>query len=174
MEIWHDIIGFEGLYQVSNLGRVKSLYFGKERLLSAGKDKLGYLHVVLCKDGKNICYIHRLVAEAFIPNPNGYTEVNHKDEIKSNNVATNLEWCNRKYNINHGTRNDRVSKALSKPVYQYTMDGSLVGSYPSICEATRKTGYNGGNISLCCNGRIHHAYGYLWSYNLLTSRGRLF
>ena len=174
MEVWKDIKGYEGLYQVSNLGRVKSLDYkctGKERLLSAGKGKDGYLHVVLCKDRKKkTCSVHRLAAEAFIPNPYGLPQVNHKDEIKTNNVVTNLEWCDNKYNSNYGTRNERISK----PVYQYTKDGSLVRSYPSAIEAERKSGYHQGHISACCLGKRKQHKGFIWTYTPLIPKGQLF
>ena len=173
-EIWRDIKDYEGLYQVSNLGRVKSLNYnhtGVERILSAGKHIDGYPQVNLYKGGKvKMCLVHHLVARAFIPNPYGLTEVNHKDEDKTNNVETNLEWCDHKYNINYGTRNERISK----PVYQYTKDGSLVRSYPSLREAERKTGYNKGNIVKCCNGKYKQAYGYLWSYEPINKAYNLF
>ena len=180
-EVWRDIIGYEGLYQVSDCGRVKSFYNGKERLLSAGKDDDGYLYVGLCKDGKmKSCRVHRLVAQAFIPNPYGLPQVNHKDECKTNNVETNLEWCNNKYNINFGTRNERSAKALtnhpnkSKPVFQHTLDGSLVKSYPSANEAQRRTGYDKGHISACCNGKRKQAYGFIWSFSPIVPKGKLF
>lgn len=175
MEIWQDIEGYKGLYQVSDLGQVKSFCNGKERVLSAGKTKHGYLTVSLWKDGKKkVCYVHRLVAHAFLPNPDGLTEVNHIDECKTNNVVSNLEWCSHKYNMNHGTRNERAAKARSKAVYQYTLDGSLVRSYPSVMEAERRAGYSQGFISACCNGKYKQAYGYIWSYNLFVPKGRLF
>lgn len=162
-EIWKDISGYEG-YQVSDLGRVKSLNYrrtGKERVLVGCKDKDGYLRVDLCKDGREKkCKVHRLVAKAFIPNPEGLPQVNHKDECKTNNVLSNLEWCDAKYNVNYGTRTGRTSKT----VYQYTLDGLLVKSYPSANEAKRRTGYNQGLISACCNGKLKHAYGFIWSY----------
>lgn len=178
MEQWRDIEGYEGLYQVSDWGRVKSLNYlhtGVERLLVGIKNKDGYLRVCLWKDGKRKwCKVHRLVTQAFIPNPYGLPQVNHKDENPANNVVSNLEWCDCKYNINYGTHNERIAKALSKPVYQYTKDGSLVRSYPSVREAERRTGYRNSTISECCNGKQKSAYGYLWSYNLFAPRGRLF
>lgn len=114
MEIFKDIKGFEGLYQVSNYGNVKSLerviednngyYIKKEKILTPTINSSGYYHTILRKDGKSIgVYIHRLVAEAFIPNPNNYKQVNHKDEDKTNNKVDNLEWCTPKYNANYGT-----------------------------------------------------------------------
>lgn len=184
MEVWRNIKGFEGRYQVSNLGRVKALNYhreGKERLLSAGKNTSGYLYVVLCKDGKaKTRLVHRLVAEAFLPNPDNLPQVNHKDECKTNNVVSNLEYCDAAYNSNYGTRNERMGKGLtnhpnrSKTVYQYTLDGSLVGSYPSVNEAGRRTGYSYGHISACCLGKRKHHRGYLWSYSLIVPRGKLF
>ena len=93
MEQWRDIEGFDGLYQVSNQGRVKSLKYGKEKILKGVKSCNGYLTVGLCKDGKEVRkYIHRLVAEAFLPNPQNLPQVNHKDEDKTNNCVENLEW----------------------------------------------------------------------------------
>ena len=174
-EVWRDIKEYEGCYQVSDLGRVKSLNYlhtGKERVLVGIKDKYGYLSVSLCKDGKIKHYLlHRLVAQTFIPNPDNLPQINHKDEDKTNNAASNLEWCDRKYNNNYGTRNERVAKGLrnhpnkSKTVSQYTIDGTLVGSYPSTNEAERQTGYSNGNISACCRGKMKQAYGFVWKYN---------
>ena len=117
MEIWKDIEGYEGLYQVSNKGRIKSLNRidsrGRkvnEKILSSKPNNKGYLRVHLYKNGKRKPFsVHRLVAIAFIPNPNNLLEVNHKDENKENNTVDNLEWCNRKYNTNYGSRNERAS-----------------------------------------------------------------
>lgn len=114
-EIWRDIEGYEGLYQVSNLGRVKSLERIDEmgrlrlgRILSPVIDRYGYLRVNLYKEGKRKTFqVHRLVGQAFIPNPEGLPQINHKDEDPSNDRADNLEWCSRSYNINYGTRNER-------------------------------------------------------------------
>lgn len=171
MENWKDIIGFEGLYQVSDLGRVKSFYNGKERVLVGVKNTNGYLKVGLWKDGKVKQYrVHRLVAEAFIPNPYGLPEVNHKDECKTNNAVSNLEWCDNRYNNNYGTRTERSAKAQSRTVHQYTLDGSLVRSYPSVMEAERSTGCNHGYISKCCNGKYKQAYGYIWSYTQINNQ----
>ena len=107
IEEWRDIKGYEGKYQVSNLGRVKSLNYNhtkKEKILSDYPNTYGYLYVNLYKNGKGKpFYIHKLVAQAFIDNPNNYREINHKDENKQNNRVENLEWCNRKYNCNYGT-----------------------------------------------------------------------
>ena len=120
MEIWKDIVGYEGCYQVSNLGRVKSLFYnikGIEKILKPVKCTNGYLSIHLHKAGKRKCYLsHRLVAEAFIPNPDSLPQVNHKDENITNNIADNLEWCSPKYNANFGSRNKRVAEKLSKKI----------------------------------------------------------
>lgn len=109
MEIWKDIKDYEGLYQVSNLGRVKS----KRKILKAINSE--YLKVGLSKNGvQKTLTIHRLVAQAFIDNPNDYNFVNHKDENKHNNNLNNLEWCNNLYNVNYGKRNEKISKSQSK------------------------------------------------------------
>lgn len=179
-----DFIGYYN-YAISNWGRVKSLNYkrtGKERLLRTVKDRKGYLRVVICKDGKRKCLqVHRLVAMAFLPNPDNLPEVNHKNEDKTDNRVENLEFCTHKYNINWGTRNEKVSKALtgrivsektrnkngkthSKPVNQYTKDGLLIASYPSLSEVFRQTGFHFGNISKCCLGKYKQAYGYIWKF----------
>lgn len=114
---WKEIDGFEGLYMISNFGEVKSMNYrghGYEKIMAERKDKRGYVCACLSK-GKKQTYIrvHRLVASAFIPNPNSLTEVNHKDENKSNNNVNNLEWCDRKYNCNYGDRTDNWIKSRS-------------------------------------------------------------
>lgn len=168
-EIWKDIEGYDGLYKISNMGNVKSLKYGKERILKPAKVD-GYLRVCLCKNSKYKWFkIHRLVAEAFLDNPYNLPEVNHKDEDKSNNNVDNLEWCSRQYNINYGTGHQRSTEtqtngSKSKTVYQYTLDGVLVAEYPSIMEAQRQLGFNQGYICNCCNGRFNKAYGYIWKY----------
>lgn len=166
VEVFLDIKGYEGLYQVSNYGRVRSLNYkrtGEVRVLKAAKDKAGYLQIGLCKNGKqNWRKVHRFVAEAFIPNPDNLPEVNHIDEDKSNNCVWNLEWCTRKYNVNYGTRTEQTST----PVYQYTKDSVFVKEYPSIREASRQTGINRCNIASCCRGyKYKSAGGYVWSFN---------
>lgn len=151
-EVWKDVKGYEGKYQVSNLGRVKSLNYhrsGKERLLSLAHDKDGYLYVCFHKNGKQKLYkVHRLVAIAFIPNPDNLPCVNHKDENPSNNRVENLEWCTQKYNINYGTRTKRMSKAQSKPVICITTKRI----FKSFVEASKYYKVDKGNICHCCKG----------------------
>ena len=116
IEEWRPVVGYEGLYEVSSYGRVKSLCkydsrnrFRDERILKLCADRLGYLKVGLCSNDKKKKYlVHRLVAQAFIPNPNNLPIINHKDENPSNDNVDNLEWCDAKYNSNYGTRNDRI------------------------------------------------------------------
>ena len=177
METWKAIAEYEGLYEVSDMGRVKSLKFGNERILKPRKDAWGYLQVGLYKDGKSKnSKVHRLVAKAFIPNPQGLETVNHKDEDKTNNFASNLEWMSVKDNNNYGTRNKRAGEAISKANINNQMfskkvqmfdkkTGELLSTFPSTCEAERVTGINQGNISKCCIGKRKSAGGYIWRYS---------
>ena len=120
LEIWKDIEGYEGLYQVSNLGRVKSLKVSKiksERIRKSYQQSSGYISIVLCKNGKVTNHkIHRLVANAFIDNPDNLPEVNHMDEDKTNNCVDNLEWCDSSYNKNYGTRTEKFIRSRGTPV----------------------------------------------------------
>ena len=155
-------------YEVRPNGEVVNVKTGK--ILKPRKRNDGYLTVHLCKNGRyKHFYIHRSVAEAFIPNPENLPCVNHRDEDKTNNTVENLEWCFYEYNDNYGTRNERVSKSLtngktSKPILQLRMDGSLVRIWPSTIEVQRQLGYSQGNISNCCNGRYKQSYGFKWCY----------
>lgn len=135
-EIWRDIEGYEGLYEVSNLGRVRSSdsYNSLGRLHLKGRIRKpvvvrGYLRVELCKEGKGKWfYVHRLVAHVFIPNPEGLPEINHRDENKTNNLVDNLEYCDRKYNCNYGTRNERMTKnRVQSGIDNGTYDPELCG-----------------------------------------------
>ena len=160
-EIWRTIKGYESQYQVSDQGRVKSLKFGKERILKPLRNTFGYLFVFLCKNGEKKEYkVHRLVAKTFIPNPDNLPQVNHKDEDKDNNSVQNLEWCDSKYNNNYGTRNEK----LSKSVLQYTKSGVFVREWKSATDVQRNLNYNIGNISKCCNGKLKSAYNFIWKY----------
>ena len=155
MEIYKDIQGYEGLYKISNKGNVKSLgndRTRKERILKPTKNHKGYLQVCLCKQGKIKRFlVHRLVASAFIENPNNYPQVNHKDEDKTNNNVTNLEWCTNEYNINYSQSKQVLCVETGK-------------IYPSAIEVERETGFSQGNISSACNGKRKQAYGFHWRY----------
>lgn len=167
-----DVAGYEDLYQVSDQGHVKSLERAdswgrtvKERFLKPRIDRDGYLRLNLCAGGKRKMFsVHRLVCEAFHENPDNKPQVNHINEIKTDNRASNLEWSTRKENCNHGTRNVRMAKTKSKPVGQYTSDGELVKIWPSTIEAERQTGFSKGNISYAANGKYKQAYGFIWKY----------
>lgn len=174
MEIWKDVKGYEGLYQVSNLGNVRS----ERGILKPQVRQHGYLGVMLYYRGGHKTRhfkqfsVHRLVAEAFIPNPYGYAEVNHIDENKTNNRADNLEWVSHFQNCHHGTAIERrvekqTNGKLSKAIDQYTLDGKFVAHYPSLAEANRQTGFAQGNICRNLKGDPHysHAYGYVWRYS---------
>lgn len=169
-EQWLQVEGYEGLYEVSNLGRVKSLKFGKERILKQTSDKDGYLRVQLSKQGKvKMKLIHRLVAMAFIPNPFNLPQVNHINEDKDLNVVSNLEWISNIDNLNYGTRNQRIAKSntngkCSKKVKQYTLEGELLKEWQSTMEIQRQLGFSNGNISQCCLGKHKHAYNFIWEY----------
>lgn len=153
-EQWKSITDYEGLYEVSSLGRVKSLKFNKEKILKPQKDGSGYLQVQLCRNGKMKAFkVHRLVATAFLPNPIGLPEINHKDENKINNALNNIEWCDRKYNNNYGNRNKKISKAKSKAVEasRFSDFRTIELRFSSTREADRN-GYFSSHVSDCCRG----------------------
>ena len=155
-EIWKDIKGYEGLYEVSNLGNVKNI---KGLILKNYSDKNGYLRVYLYNNFKRkTCMVHRLVAEAFLDNPNNYPQVNHKNEDKSCNTVDNLEWCNVKYNCNYGKRNEKIKKK----VIQYDKKNNLIKEWNCVTEAENKL--NISHISSCCKNKRKTAGGYVWKY----------
>ena len=166
-EYWKPVVGYEGLYEVSNWGRVKSLNYnhtGKGKILKQHQCMDGYKSVMLYKDGKRkIILVHRLVAQAFIPNPNDYKEVNHKDEDKTNNSVDNLEWCDRLYNVRYGTGIERRSKTQSKPVLQYDLEGNFIKEWKSVTECGIN-GYDQGHVAACCRGERKTHRGYIWRY----------
>lgn len=172
-EEWLQISGYEGLYEVSNYGRVKSLnYLGhnKIQILKYGKDKKGYLFVILQQKGKKRTFkIHRLVATAFLENPENLPQVNHRDEDKHNNYIGNLEWCNNYYNAHYGTAIDRrvekqINGKLSKSVLQYDLYGNFIAEFPSASEVKRQLGFSQVCISRCCRGERKSSHGYIWKY----------
>lgn len=177
-EVWKPIEGCE-THQVSNYGRVKSL---ERRIKSKGDSTshrkacilrvrlyLGYPKVSLLLNGKTMLVsVHRLVAKAFVANPNNYPIINHKNEIKHDNRALNLEWCTTKYNVNYGTgRNRSAMKKIEthgKRICQYTKDGDLVMKYLSVTVASKQNGYNPREIWKACKGKSHTYKGYVWRY----------
>lgn len=173
-ETWKDVAGYEGLYQVSDLGRVRSLKYGKSRILKHIIGKKGYLHVTLYREGEQkSVLIHRLVAQAFVPNPSNFPVINHKDENPANNTVNNLEWCTQRYNVNYGTCRAKISTKLkgkfvngplSKAILQYDKSGNFVREWPSMIEVQRQTGFAQGNISHCCLGKYKTAYGFVWRF----------
>ena len=175
-EVWRDIEGYEGLYQVSDQGRVKSLErkvshwrggerIQKERILKPDVSKDGYLRAGLWAGGKRKWLrIHRLVCEAFHENHDNKPQVNHINEDKTDNRACNLEWATARENSNFGTRNERLGKAQSKPVAQYAQDGELIKVWQSTNEVERQTGFSHGYICKTANGKYKQAYGFIWKY----------
>ena len=176
-EVWKDIKGYEGLYQVSNLGRVKSLAHVtiqkngsklsvKGRILKPNVRKEGYHRVGLYRGHSKPkwYFVHRLVCGAFHENPDNKPCVNHIDENKANNKASNLEWCTYEENNNHGTHNARTAKANSKTVGQYTREGKLVKIWQSTMEVERQLGFGHSHTSAVARGEQKTAYGYIWKY----------
>lgn len=159
METWKSIAGYEGLYEVSDLGQVRSLVQRNNRwkpgIMKPVKTRCGYLRVCLRKDGQQkLLLVHRLVAQAFIPNPNDLETVNHKDEVKTNNAASNLEWLSHKDNVIY-------SQARQIQMFDKST-GELLATFPSAREAERATGISNRNICRCCNRKRKTAGGFIW------------
>lgn len=169
MEVWKNVKGYEGLYQVSSEGRVKSLKFSKERILKVGKEGGGYLFVNLCKEGKVKKFkVHRLVASTFLPNPDNLLEINHIDEDKTNNRVENIEYCDRSYNINYGNRNEKMAKSRSIPILQFTKQSDFIRRWESGTQIEKELGIKQSNISKCCKGKCKTAYGFVWMYAVIN------
>lgn len=192
-EVWKSIAGYEGLYEVSNMGRIRSIdrirksvrngsNLGclKGKVMKPFYNNIGYLMIDLFKDGiRKTFTVHRLVALAFVPNPDGKPCVNHLDETHDNNCADNLEWCTQKENMNYGTAPQRISKKIKerwergkmkgrpkRQVAKYSLDGKLLEVYPSYLDAAKACGStsNGSSIINCIQGRYNTSYGYKWGY----------
>lgn len=180
-EIWKDIQGYEGLYQVSNLGRVKSLKrlsndrggyrTIEEKIKNTRSCRKDYQIINLSKNGTFKTYrLHRLVAETFIPNHNNYPQVNHIDGNKQNNCVSNLEWCNNSYNQKHAYFNKLNKRRYaefnpnSKKVNQYDLDGNFIKTWNSIIEASTKLNIKHSGICSCCIGIYKTSGGYKWKY----------
>lgn len=177
MEEWKFIVGFEK-YMVSNLGRVKSLNYkrtGKEQLLLPNKNNRGYLWVTLYKNGADKkCLIHRLVAEAFIPNPDNLSQVNHINENKTDNRVDNLEWCSAIYNMNYGERTKKQSETRKKlrmlpprqdkAVEMFTLEGDKVAEFVSIADAARQNNFTESSVGACVRGYSKTCHGVVFRY----------
>lgn len=179
-EQWMPVKGYEGLFEVSNHARIRSLKNTRHNDRKEPKIKnqfigsWGYYVVTLCKDGKSTpCLVHRLIAEAFIPNPDNLQFINHKDEDKTNNNIDNLEWCSQEYNNKYGTARERGVQTKrnnhtdgSKMLYQCDRLGNLIKAYDSIKSASIATGIHVSTLSNCANGKPHYktAHGYIWRF----------
>ena len=175
MEKWVDIAGYEGLYQISSCGNVRSFVSARgkrkiPKLLKPEVLKKGYLRVPLCKDySKERYMVHRLVAMAFIPNPDNLPYINHKDENKSNNNVDNLEWCSRSYNVRyswdkHPERHTRKGKHYAHAIVQLDKAGNVIKEWTNARTIFVETGMDDSSIRQVCQGVRHSAYGYLWRY----------
>lgn len=168
-EIWKDIPGYDGLYQVSNLGSVRALNYnkrkGRVKMMSKIVGHNGYLYVML---SKNCVYkrflIHRLVASCFIEKPDGKNEIDHIDGNNQNNVWINLRWSSHQENLNNPITKKRFRDSKVIPVIQSTLDGRFVREWECAKDAERVCGFHSGDISKCCKGKAAHAGGYKWSY----------
>ena len=174
--MWKDIKNYEGLYTINENGEIKN---SKGELRKINYAKNGYCIIDLYKHNiRKTYFVHRLVAEAFIPNPNNYKLINHIDGDKTNNNIKNLEWCTYSYNIKYGNcPNKRKTKLLnrkdcSKPVEMYSLNGKFLKEFPSLREAGRFIGKENNitDITNCCNGYkingtpVHKAYGFIWKW----------
>lgn len=180
-ELWRDVLGFEGIYNVSNYGRVKRLKrhpkdgkksIMRDRILSPRKDKDGYLHVCLTRDGKmKKMLVHRIVLSAFVPNPNNLPMVNHKNEVRDDNRLENLEWCDAKYNNSYGTAVEKRKIAQRQcynkvvKVHQYTLNGEYIKGFSTIVDASLETGICRTDIQYAMKGKMSRAGNFQWLYN---------
>ena len=176
-EIWKDVPGYEGLYQVSDNGNVRRLNWnrtGTTRNITLKPHKNGYRQVLLAKNGKRKMFtVHRLVAMVFIPNPDGLPHVNHIDENKANNIAANLEWCSPSYNVKYSIhrhperRHGTVQPAWrygGRMITQFDSNGNLIKIWEGTPELIRDTTWGVSNIVACCSGKRKTAYGFKWRF----------
>jgi hypothetical protein len=185
MEIWENIKNYENYYQISNLGRVKSLArFDNmnrkisEKILNPRKDKKNYYGVALNKNGETKYFkIHRLVGIHFIDNPNNLPQINHKDENKQNNCVDNLEWCTNQYNCSYGTKADRMLKTKGQqrvikketkdrkiPILQYDLDNNFIKEWICAKYVKKELNIDNSDIAKCCKGQYKQVRGFIWAY----------
>lgn len=173
-EDWKDVEGYEGIYQISNWGRVKSLsrerynghgyYVVGDKIRKLMLSEKGYYLVMLTKNNTSKNYrVHRLVAKHFIPNINNYPIINHIDEIKTNNHVNNLEWCTQNQNLNHGNARLNQSKGQNIPVLQCDLYGNVIRRYDSMID-TRQDGFSNSGVGRCCSGERKSHKGFIWRY----------
>ena len=178
LEIWKPIPGFPG-YEASTYGRIKSTerivevhhkvgyytYTIPERIMKPHLMNSGYLGITLCLKGKHInTIVHRLIASTFIDNPYYFPEVNHKNEIKTDNRVDNLEWCTRSYNKNFGTGNKRSGINRGKKVLQFDLNGKFIREWDTIRMASAETNTDQKSIINCCKNKIKKANNFIWRY----------
>lgn len=164
---WKYIKGYEDIYQINNLGEVKSIK--RNIIMKPSIHRDGYYKIKLCKNGEKRWYqIHRLVAQTFLKNEDKLPCVNHKDENKLNNNVNNLEWCTIKYNNSYGTRLERVSMSnkTKRAVLKYDLDGNFMEKYSSLAEAFRKHDKikSISSIALCCQNKYKQTHGFIFRY----------
>lgn len=166
-EVWRDVVGYEGLYKISNLGNVFSCKTNK--LLSIRTRKDGYQDVRLHNNKQNKMHtVHRLVAQAFLDNPNNFPIINHKDENSANNRVDNLEWCTHSYNNTYNDVHIKRAQLLAKRVYRYNRNGEMFEEYESVRASAEFLNVSSGDICDCCNSNSITYLGSVWSYELLS------
>ena len=163
MSVFETFVKIEGFekYEVSNLGKIRNIKSG--RIIKPQLDKDGYLtHCLYGHDKRKFLFLHRIIATAFIDNPEGKPCVNHIDENKLNNDLSNLEWCSVRENLIHGTRTKRASEKLSQKVIQLDLNDNVLNIFESMTQAEQETGVDASSISKCCNGKLKSAGGFKW------------
>lgn len=163
-EKWRPVVGYEGRYEVSNLGRIRRV-----KIITPSKKKHGYMQVSLVDESgvRKSLRLHRIVAEAFLPNPDGKPQVNHRDENPENNRADNLEWATAEENTNYGSRTARAAAKNGSKTPIVQIDPKMlkvVAEYPGQSAAARATGISLASINACLRGKQRRAGGYLWEY----------